>query len=125
MSLGKFVNENASVTYFCWFVSPCPASIYLLRVNNRNTKKRCEICSKLTIKTPERRQWHCSVVFIVNFEHTPHLVLVFLLLTLNMQVPAWRHLNPLMQDISKWLDKLSAKHCTANAASFLKCVLPL
>ena len=30
-----------------------PASIYLLIVNNRNTRKRCEICSKLTIKTPE------------------------------------------------------------------------
>ena len=26
--------------------------IYLLKVNNRNTRTRCEICSKLTIKTP-------------------------------------------------------------------------
>ena len=32
------------------------ANIYLLKVNNRNTRKRCEICSKLTIQTPERRQ---------------------------------------------------------------------
>ena len=30
--------------------------IYLLKVNNRNTRTRCETCSKLTIKTPERRQ---------------------------------------------------------------------
>ena len=30
--------------------------IYLLKVNNRSTRARCEICSKLTIKTPERRQ---------------------------------------------------------------------
>ena len=30
------------------------AGIYLLKVNNRNTGTRCEICSKLTIKTPER-----------------------------------------------------------------------
>ena len=29
--------------------------IYLLKVNNRNTRTRCEICSKLTIKIPERR----------------------------------------------------------------------
>ena len=29
-----------------------PANIYLFKVNNRNTRKRCEICSKLTIKTP-------------------------------------------------------------------------
>ena len=29
---------------------------YLLKVKNRNTGKRCEICLKLTVKTPERRQ---------------------------------------------------------------------
>ena len=57
-------------------------------MNNRNTKTRYEICSKLSIKTPERRQWHCSGDFLVNFEHIPHLVLVLLLLTLNMYLPA-------------------------------------
>ena len=60
-----------------------PAGIYLLKVNNRNTRTRCEICSKLTINTPERRHWRRSGVFIVNFEHISYLVLVFLLLTLN------------------------------------------
>ena len=30
------------------------ANIYLWKVNNRNTRKRCEICSKLIVKTPER-----------------------------------------------------------------------
>ena len=63
-----------------------PASIYFLKVNDRNTRRRCEICSKSTIETPERRHWHCSGVFSVNFEHISHLVLVFLLLTLNMQM---------------------------------------
>ena len=43
--------------------------IDLLQVNDRNTKTRCEICSKLTIATLERRQWRRSDVFIVNFEH--------------------------------------------------------
>ena len=33
-----------------------PVNIYSFRVSNRNTRKRCEICSKLTTKTPERRQ---------------------------------------------------------------------
>ena len=51
--------------------------IYLLRVSNKNTRTRCEICSKLIVKTPERRQWPCS-----------DLVLVFLLLTLNMKSSA-------------------------------------
>ena len=57
-----------------------PANIYLLKVNNRNTRKRYEICLKLTIKAPERRR---SGAFIVNFEHNSHLSLLFLLLTLN------------------------------------------
>ena len=30
-------------------------SICVLKVNNRNTRVTCEICSKLTVKTPERR----------------------------------------------------------------------
>ena len=34
-----------------------PANIYLLKVSSRNTRKRCELCSKLTIKTPEPRQF--------------------------------------------------------------------
>ena len=65
-----------------------PTGIYLLKVNKRNIRTRYKICSKLTIKTPEQRHWHRSSVFIVNFEHISHLVLVFLLLTLNMSLPA-------------------------------------
>ena len=60
----------------------------MFKVNNRNTRTRCEICSKLTIKTPERCQWRRSGLFIVNYEHISHLVLVFLLLTLSRQIPA-------------------------------------
>ena len=44
-------------------------NIDLLKVNNRNTKEKCEICSKLTIKTSDQRPWCRSGVFIVNFEH--------------------------------------------------------
>ena len=61
-----------------------PPGNYMFRVNNRNTRTRCEICSKLTIKTPQQRHWRRSGVFNVNFEHISHLVLVLLLLTLNM-----------------------------------------
>ena len=31
--------------------------MYLFKVNNKNIRKRCKICLKLTIKTPERRQF--------------------------------------------------------------------
>ena len=34
-------------------ISSFPADICLLKVSNRNTRTSCEICSKLTIKTPE------------------------------------------------------------------------
>ena len=59
------------------------AGNYMLKVNNRSTRERCEIYSKLAIKIPERRHWRHSSVLIVNFEHISHLPLVFLLLTLR------------------------------------------
>ena len=46
-----------------------PSGIYLIKGSNRNTRTNCEICSKLTIKTPEWRRSRCSGVFIVNFEN--------------------------------------------------------
>ena len=36
-------------------------------------------------------QWRRSGAFILNFEDISHLVLVFLLLTLNMSLPAGNH----------------------------------
>ena len=60
-----------------------PASIYMLKVNNKNLRTRCKICSKLTIKTSGRRHWRRYSAFIVNFEHISHLALVFLLFHWN------------------------------------------
>ena len=60
------------------YVNNNPVNIYLLKFNNRSTRKRYEKCQKLTIKTPERR----SGVFIVNFGHISYLFPVLLLLTL-------------------------------------------
>ena len=65
------------------FFSFYPAYISCSNVNNRNTQKRCELCSKLTTETPERRHRPCSSAFIVNFEHISQPFLVFLLLTLS------------------------------------------
>ena len=56
LSSRKFI---ASVTH---------QSKIMFKVNNRNTRTRCEICLNLTVKIPE---------------HISHLVLVFLLLTLS------------------------------------------
>ena len=56
-------------------ISVNQADNYMFKVNNRNTRTRCEIRLKLTMKTP---------IFIVNFEHIFHLVLFSLLLTWSM-----------------------------------------
>ena len=69
---------NYPFIHSCWNISKIhntsPAGNYMFKVNNRNTRTRCETCSKL--------------FFILNFEHISHLILVFLLLTLNMQLQA-------------------------------------
>ena len=49
-------------------ILPNPANICLFKVNNRNIRKRPEIGSKLTIKTPERLYWARSGYKTANFE---------------------------------------------------------
>ena len=46
--------SNTDPTFSRQFI---PAGNYMFKVNNRNTRTRCEMCSKLTIKIPEQRQW--------------------------------------------------------------------
>ena len=36
-----------------------PAHIFLLKVNSRNSRTRCKICSNLRVMSPERRQSYC------------------------------------------------------------------
>ena len=55
--------------------SSYPVGNYMFKVNNTNARTRCETCSKLAIKTPERRE---------SFEPISHLALVLQLLTLNI-----------------------------------------
>ena len=44
-------------------------TFFLFKVNNRSSRKWCEICSNLTIKTIERRELRRPYVFVVNFEN--------------------------------------------------------
>ena len=86
ITLGEIVFFFVLFCCFClsFFLRLFPAGNYLLKVSNRNTIRRCAICTKLTIKPSERCQWCRSGVFVVNFEQISHLALVFLLLPLNM-----------------------------------------
>ena len=51
--------------------SSFPACNYIFKVNYRNTRTRCLICSKLTIKTPER---HWLLGFLTVSGTTPFWV---------------------------------------------------
>ena len=55
-----------------------PAGIYFLQsICICFSRAMCEVCSKLTIKTPERREWHLHGVFIINVEQISKMFLVF------------------------------------------------
>ena len=71
----------------------------MFKVNN-STRARYEICSKLTLSAPEGHQWHCSGVFIVNFEDISHLVLVSLLVTLSRQMRAGLYIIELVNNVA-------------------------
>ena len=51
------------------FTEPSQLKFTCLKSTIENTRLRCKICSKLTIKTAERRHWCRSAVKIINFEH--------------------------------------------------------
>ena len=90
----NFYISTFTSNIFHLLVISYPSKNCLLKVNNKNTRKWCEILSMLTIKTPNRRQWCRPSVLIVNFEHILHLSLAFLLLTLNKQMFAgWSYPN--------------------------------
>ena len=57
--------------------------------SNRDTRTRREICSKLTIKTPERRYCCRSGVFIVNFEHISHFVISVSIANFEHVIAGW------------------------------------
>ena len=60
----------------------CPSSKYMtqmqIQVSDGNNGKRCQMCSKLSIKTLERHHCCRSGVFLFSFEHISHLFVVLL-----------------------------------------------
>ena len=63
------------LSFICPFVGNLwrdyPANNHFFKVKNRNIRKRCEICSKLTIKTPDRhQQWPGVFIAALNIFHT-------------------------------------------------------
>ena len=50
-------SDSVSTNKKACSITLIPFRVYLFKANNRNTRARCEIYSKLTIQTPEQR--HC------------------------------------------------------------------
>ena len=63
-------------TYFNSLILLLPSWQLHTQTQIIETQKKYEIFSKLIIKTPKRRDWRHSGVFIVNFEHISHLIRV-------------------------------------------------
>ena len=42
------------------------AGYYMFKVKNRNARVRCEICSKLTIKTQEQGHWRVALFLLLT-----------------------------------------------------------
>ena len=67
---------SQSIYLFCTL--SVAVNIYLFKVNNRNSRGRCEICSKLIIKISEWCHWCYSGVFVVSIKKILNFCSVFL-----------------------------------------------
>ena len=63
----KVIKSNIVCDVFT--IWPFPANSYIFKVSKSNSRLRCENCSRLKIKTLERRRWRRLGDFIVNWEH--------------------------------------------------------
>ena len=92
---------------FCITSKYGPAGIYLLKVNNRNTRTMCEI-------------W--PGVFIVNFEHISRLALVFLLLlwTCNCRLDDLNFISGRIPVTQSWIE-LGVEIFTGEIQSVITC----
>ena len=55
----KIIENNCLLRHFTYFIQTqeTQANIRLFKIINSNTRKRCEISSKLAVKTPGGRHW--------------------------------------------------------------------
>ena len=94
--------KNVNVYIFHHVKNPSQLTFTFSKSAMETIDKRCEICSKLTMKTQERHQSSNSGNFIVNLERISHLFLVFLLLNLNKYMLA---------GIDNWWGKYASEIC--------------
>ena len=72
---------NVQLNCFVNFIL-CPTDKYMFKVNNKKIRLICWMCSNIKLNTT----WHRLGVFIVDFDQSQYISIVFLLLTLNKHV---------------------------------------
>ena len=77
-----FLADPKERRLYKFYTKALPSRHLLVKLNNKNTRAMREMGPKLTIKTPEQRQFYRSVVYLVSIEHISQLILIFLLLIL-------------------------------------------
>ena len=71
-----------------------PAGNYMFKVNNRNSRTRCELWTVFKVNNKDTRTTPCVVLvsLLITLKHISHLVLVLILnivhITLNVQLSA-------------------------------------
>ena len=86
------ITENKLIMWNYRFSGPTGTDLY--EFSNINSRIKCEICSKLTIEAPD--------VVLSFFEYTWHVVQVFFLVILNMEMTdgTLYCLNPLNDSVA-------------------------
>ena len=72
-------------------IVPLWAGIYLLKVSNRRTGTMCEICSKLSVKTP--KQCHSGVFIFDNLKHISYIDLSVFIINFKAGPQFWNPRN--------------------------------
>ena len=77
-----------------------PANMYLYKVSNRNTTKKCKICSKLTMKVPEQRQRQVGI----GLKWVKILIRSVLISKITFQSKQSRHQHKILERYSSVLN---------------------
>ena len=78
-----------------------PGGNVMFKVNNRNTRTRSEICSRLTMKTTGRCQWRRSNGFIVKFEHIFTPCSSVSIVNFEQAIAGWEIIRPIKDFFKK------------------------
>ena len=105
-----------------------PAGNYMIKVNNRNTRTRCEICSKLTnmfkVNNATASFWYLYCKLWTYFNHVKHVRTsrVFLWILRNLLRPAF-FVEQVWRLLLKWCLVTNSCHLSPRFFSLFSLIL--